>query len=138
MTVATETSLAATVRAAGVELHHRVQLGLVKVLELQLAEDPRGPAARETLQRLLDFTRVHFQAEELLMRGHRYPEVDAHAAAHAGLLAEAVAIAHAHGAGEGATARTTLARLRGWFLDHVRGMDQAFEDWCARTGTRLE
>jgi len=137
MTVATDTTGAPAARAS-VELHHRVQLGLVKVLEVQLGVDPRGPAARETMHRLLDFTRVHFQAEELLMRVQRYPGVEAHSAAHADLLAEAVAIAHAHGAGAGSTARDTLARLRGWLLDHVRGMDQAFEDWCARSGAILE
>jgi hemerythrin-like metal-binding protein len=138
MTVATERTTPRATCDAGVELHHRVQLGLVKVLEVQLERDPRGPEARETLRRLLDFTRVHFHAEELLMHVHGYPDVNEHAAAHALLLAESVEIAHAHEAGEGRAARETLARLRAWIVDHVRGMDQAFEDWCARTGIRLD
>ena len=121
-----------------VELHHRVQLGLLKALEVQLEGDLHAPPARETMQRLLDFTRVHFQAEELLMRLHRYPQQAPHAAAHARLLAEAIAVGHAHGAGEGATARDALGRLRSWILDHVRGMDAALDEWCTRTGIELE
>jgi hemerythrin-like metal-binding protein len=125
-------------RTANVELHHRVQLGLLAALEAQLEGDLRAPPARETMERLLDFTRVHFQAEELLMRLHRYPQRAPHVAAHARMLAEAIAVGHAHGAGERATARAALARLRSWVIDHLRGLDAAYEAWCARSGIALE
>ena len=124
--------------AAHVELHHRVQLGLLKALEVQLDGDLLAPPARETMQRLLDFTRVRFQAEELLMRLHRFPHLAPHAAAHARLLGAAISAGYAHGAGEGAAARDAVARLRSWILDHVRGMDAAFEAWCARNAIDLE
>ena len=123
---------------AYVELHHRVQMGLLKALEVQLEGDLHAPTARETMQRLLDFTRVRFQAEELLMRLHRFPHLAPHAAAHARLLGAAISAGYVHGAGEGAAARDAVARLRSWILDHVRGMDAAFEAWCARNAIDLE
>jgi hemerythrin-like metal-binding protein len=95
-------------------------------------------AAAETLEQLLAFTRVHFDAEELLMRHHRYPGVAGHAAAHQRLLGEALAIGQAHGAGDAGTARATVARLRDWLLQHIEGEDAAFDQWCTRNGIALE
>lgn len=122
-------------RAEGtVDLHHRVQLGLVKALEAQMAPGGDRAEAARTLSRLLDFTRIHFEAEELLMGLHAYPQAEAHAAAHRRLLAEAEAIRREHGAGDGPEARRTAERLRGWLLDHLRGPDQAFGTWCHENG----
>jgi hemerythrin len=121
-----------------VELHHRVQLGLVRAVEVLLAPGGDTGAASETVARLLDFTRVHFSGEETLMRLHGYPGADAHAAAHATLLSEAVAIGHAHGLGEPSRAAEACVRLRAWLVEHIDGMDAAFDGWCTRTGVQLE
>ncbi len=119
-----------------VDLHHRVQLGLVKALEAQL--DPGGDRSESagTLSKLLAFTRLHFEAEELLMGLHAYPQAEAHAEAHRRLLAEAEALRQAHGRGDGPEARRTAERLRSWLLEHLRGPDQALSDWFDRNGIR--
>lgn len=121
-----------------IELHHRVQLGLVRAAEAQLRPGGDPSAAAETVARLLEFTSVHFRAEETLMRHHRYPAVDAHAAAHATLLVWAVEIAAAHGAGDPARGRETCGKLRAWLLEHIDGMDAAFDAWCTRNGIQLD
>jgi hemerythrin-like metal-binding protein len=119
---------------ADVALHHRVQLALVKAIEAQLGPGGDRAAAGETLERLLEFTKVHFQAEELLMRLHRYPQAAAHADAHERLLGEAVVIGQEHVSGDDAGAAERVRQLRGWLLDHVAVMDGAFDAWCDRSG----
>ncbi len=126
----------ATRSETAVDLHHRVQLGLVKALEAQLGPGGDRAEAARTLSRLLDFTRIHFEAEELLMGLHAYPQAEAHAEAHRRLLAEAEEIRRVHGEGDGPAVRETAGRLRGWLLDHVRGPDQAFGAWCEQNGIR--
>jgi len=121
-----------------IDLHHRVQLGLVRAAEAQLLPGGERSAAAETVARLLDFTRVHFLGEETLMRLHGYPGTDAHAAAHVTLLGQAAAIAEAHGAGDPARARETCGELRAWLLEHIDAMDAAFDGWCTRNGVRLD
>ena len=128
----------ATRGETAVDLHHRVLLGLVKAIEAQLGpEGDRADSAR-TLAKLLDFTRYHFEAEELVMGLHAYPQAEAHAEAHRRLLAEADDLRRAHGQGDGPGARRTVERLRAWVLDHVRGPDQAFSAWCAENGIHPE
>jgi len=94
--------------------------------------------AADTLAQLLAFTKVHFDAEELLMRHHRYPGLDGHAAAHRTLYAEALAVGQAHGAGDPEAARATVVRLRRWLLEHIEGSDVAFDAWCREQHVVLE
>ena len=119
-----------------VDLHHRVLLGLVKAIEAQLGPGGDRPESARTLARLLDFTRLHFEAEELVMGLHAYPRAEEHAQAHRALLDEAEDLRRAHGEGDGPGARRTVERLRGWLLDHVRGPDEAFSSWCDENGIR--
>ena len=119
-----------------VDLHHRVLLGLLKAVEAQLGPGGDRAESARTLARLLDFTRLHFEAEELVMGLHGYPQAAAHGEAHRGLLAEAEGLREAHGQGDGPGARRTVERLRSWLLDHLRGHDQDFADWCDRNGIR--
>jgi len=120
------------------DLHHKVQLGLLRAMEHHLVCESDPAAAADTLAQLLAFTRVHFEAEELLMRHHRYPGVAAHASAHLRLLGEALAVGQAHGAGDAGSARATVARLRAWLVEHIEGEDAAFDRWCAKSGVALE
>ncbi len=119
-----------------VDLHHRVLLGLVKAIEAQLGPGGDRAGSASTLAKLVDFTRLHFEAEELVMGLHAYPQAEEHAEAHRRLLAEAEELLRTHGQGDGPGAQRTVERLRDWLLDHVRGQDQAFSAWCDRNGIR--
>jgi len=123
---------------ATVELHHRVQIGLVKALEAQLGPGGDRAEAGLTLERLLEFTEMHFAAEETLMRLHGYPQAQAHAEAHRRLLGEALTIGQGHLAGDDASAAEAARRLRGWLREHILGMDGAFDAWCDRNGIAME
>jgi hemerythrin-like metal-binding protein len=115
-----------------VDVHHRVQMSLVGLVEQALHQGGDGAVAGEALGRLADFTQAHFQTEEQVMRRHGYPQVEAHAEAHRRLLEEVRGVQQAHARGaEGAGAAGSLRR---WLLDHVRGMDQAFGEWCTARG----
>ncbi|HSN89720.1 MAG TPA: hemerythrin family protein [Anaeromyxobacteraceae bacterium] len=123
---------------ATVELQHRVQLGLLRALEAQLAPGGDRAEAGLTLERLLEFTEMHFAAEETLMRLHAYPHAAAHAEAHQRLLGEVLAIGQEHLAGDDAGASEVARRLRAWLREHILGMDGAFDAWCDQNGVAME
>jgi hemerythrin len=133
-----EPSMPAKVDRATVELQHRVQLGLLKAIEAQLGPGGDRAEAGLTLERLLEFTEVHFAAEETLMRLHGYPQAEAHAEAHRRLLGEALIIGQEHVAGDDPGAASAAGRLRAWLRDHIVGMDGAFDEWCEKNGISME
>ena len=53
---------------------HRVQLGLLSAVRNAVAEGRGETEVNEILEQLVDYTKVHFMSEELLMRLHAYPQ----------------------------------------------------------------
>lgn len=128
--------------AAGLPPHYRIGIEAMDAQHarwIQLIEkfraagadhlrDPAGyAAAKEALERLLEYTRLHFASEEQLLAEHRYPGLDAHREEHrkleaavAGLLAEL--LAH--------TTRTTPLKLNLlatiWLMEHIVQADREY------------
>ena len=110
-----------------VETHHRLQLSLLEALEQVLGQGRDRTVANETLARFVDFTRVHFQAEEALMALADYPDTGAHASAHGSFLTEAREFQRA--AAEAPRAPAAVAGLRKALRDHINGFDVDFDRW---------
>ncbi len=105
--------------------HRRIFAQAEAVLDAAALPDPAE--VRRTLAFLLDYAAVHFAAEERHMEEAGFPDLRAHAEAHAdlgGRLA-AVARAEAGGADPRAVARDVRALVHGWLADHIRRKDRA-------------
>jgi hemerythrin len=113
------------------DIHHHLQLSLVGALEEVLRRGTDRPLAQETLERLLDFTEVHFRSEELLMRLRRYPHAEAHAAAHAAFLELARPIRHSFASGEASASLAAVGRIREWLQGHIGSLDRELGAWQA-------
>lgn len=114
------------------DTEHRLQVSLVNALEELLRRGRDRDVAHRTLSQLVDFTTVHFHSEELMMRLYAYPQLDVHSAAHAKLLEQARSIQARYDEDGAAEALDVVAELRGWLVNHIRSMDQAFAAWLAK------
>ncbi len=105
---------------------HRLQIELVKALEEALrARDP-APRAGEILKQLLDYSNVHFLAEDLMMRLHAYPAYEAHVQEHENLVDQLEELQRYFAAGELAPTRALVEALKNWLAEHIRTMDRGF------------
>lgn len=119
------------------DAEHALQIGLVEALGRAVAERKSGEVANEILEKLLDYTRVHFLAEELMMRMEGYPAYEAHLAEHGELLLELQRIRAAHERGDHPVTHNAVEGLRSWLSGHVRTQDLAFAAFLsARTAAR--
>lgn len=107
-----------------VNAEHEIQLHLIKEIRHALHE---GQDARGLLARLRAWNQAHAESEELLMRRHAYPEVDAHAAEHRKMAAAIDALITS----AAAEALLTLMNL------HIREWDSHFHSYLDEfvTGT---
>ncbi len=94
---------------------------------LDAAALPDAAEVRRTLDFLLDYAALHFESEEKYMALAGFPDLRAHAAAHADLTArlEDIARAQASGTEPQAVARDVRALIHGWLADHIRRKDRA-------------
>ncbi len=109
-----------------IDAEHALQIGLVEALGRAIAEGKSREVADEILEKLLDYTRVHFLAEELMMRMEGYPGYEAHHSEHGELLTELQKMRAAYGRGDHPRMADAVEGLRSWLAGHIRTQDRAF------------
>jgi hemerythrin len=118
-----------------IDFEHALQIDLVDALRRAVAEGKSREAADEILEKLLDYTRVHFLAEELMMRMEGYPGYEAHLAEHGELLAELLRIRSAHRQSPHPMTRDAADGLRSWLAGHIRIQDRALAAFLVARGS---
>jgi hemerythrin len=79
-----------------------------------------------TLERLIDYTRLHFAAEERLMRVREYPGAMAHKAEHQALAQRVMDFAADYKTGQAVVTEELMQFLRSWLETHIKQSDMQF------------
>jgi hemerythrin-like metal-binding protein len=83
-------------------------------------------ATSRILDRLVQYTSVHFAHEERLMRLHDYPALAAHQAEHEALTKRVLAFQADLQAGRATITVQLLHFLKDWLEKHIAGSDQKY------------
>jgi hemerythrin len=78
------------------------------------------------LDRLVQYTTVHFAHEERLMKMHDYPDFDKHKAEHDALVQQVLAFQADFQAGRATMAVPVLHFVKDWLEKHIKGSDTAY------------
>ena len=116
------------------DVEHGLQIGLVNALEDAVASGRERELGDGILEHLLDFTRVHFLAEELMMRLEGFPAFEAHIEEHDDLVRQLESIRAVYAAGDRPVTLEAVHALRSWLAVHVRTYDRAFANFLAARG----
>jgi len=117
-----------------VDREHRVQIGLLDALTAAVKKGRPEPEIREIHRGLLDYSRVHFLSEQLLMRLHAYPDHDRHLADHEEMISALEAFGEALDGDGIETSLPEMDRLRAFLLGHIEGRDRELADHLAARG----
>lgn len=101
-----------------------------------LLESGITPANREELSALLtslrDYVAVHFAREEALMERRRYPDLDAHIAAHRYFADEVEKLSNGYDSDNTTMLRMDLILLlKDWFVEHIQATDALYKPYVA-------
>ena len=102
---------------------HRLLLGIVNDLYEAVISNADQQAVRAILDRLVDYTAIHFSREEELMEEHRFPSLEAHKILHNSLKTKTLQLRH-----NWTTAGRTevLKYLKSWWLNHICQCDKEY------------
>jgi hemerythrin len=106
-----------------IDSEHQVQIGLMDALEQAVREGRVGERIDELLERLLDYSRVHFLSEQLLMRHRAYPGYEDHVQDHDRMVASLEELRQAYGEGRTDYGLEIMRTLRADLIAHIRGRD---------------
>ena len=86
------------------------------------------------LERLIEFSQMHFQSEEQLLQQQAFPGLSEHRVAHQHLLAKLYKALEQINHDEFVHFSSLLEFLPSWYLDHVEQLDQPFGRWLNERG----
>lgn len=108
---------------------HAILMDAMNDLRLAVVRGSGGKEINELLNRLIAFTRMHFESEEQLMDKTAYPETALHRARHHEMLAEIDQAVARLKFGEGIDITSLLPLMREGFMAHIGDVDQKYTDW---------
>lgn len=113
---------------------HGILMDTMNELRLAVVRGLGREQVSEVLDRLIEFTRMHFSSEEKLMEQHLFPGWAEHRAEHQRLLAQILQSSHRMQHGERMQMRPLLCFLRESYTGHIESMDREYGPWLNGRG----
>jgi hemerythrin len=113
---------------------HGILMDTLNDLRVMLVHGASRRDINLQLERLIDFTQMHFQSEEKLLLQQGFPGINDHRIAHQHLLAKLYAALEQINHEEVVHFPSLLGFLPSWYLDHVEKLDQPCGAWLNQHG----
>ena len=118
-----------------IDEQHKVLVGILNELS-EAIDDRRGTELRnEIIDRLVEYTRIHFTLEESLMRILGYPKYEEHKHEHERLISQIGEFITKIN-NESMSTYELLFFLRSWLLNHILKSDKAYEQHFLQMGVK--
>jgi hemerythrin len=115
-----------SVRIPEIDAQHQRLFALAAQLHAAMADGKAKAVLEQSLAQLVDYTKVHFAAEEQLMGQYRYPEAAAHKAQHDQLTAQVIDLQKKFRSGGAGLTISLMVFLKNWLERHIAGSDQQY------------
>jgi hemerythrin len=113
---------------------HGILMDTMNDLRLTLVRGSDREQVSELLDRLLEFTRMHFSSEEQLLEQTGFSGLAEHRAEHQFFLSKVQDSMHRAQHSENLQMRPLLCFLRDWYIEHFEGLDQEYGSWLNEHG----
>ena len=109
---------------AEIDTQHKRLFQLADQLHAAMSAGKGNDVLAKTLGELIDYTKLHFAAEERLMVQSHYPEYLAHKAKHDNLAGQVVEFQKSFVAGKASMSIQLLQFLKDWLAHHIGETDR--------------
>lgn len=113
---------------------HGIMMDALNDLRLALVQGRGRDEISEGLNRLIEFTRMHFISEEQLLEQNGYSGLVQHRAAHQHLLSQIEEMALRTQHNDELHMRSLLVFLRDWYMSHIEDQDSQYGAWLNTRG----
>ncbi len=115
-----------SVQVASIDEQHQTIFTSINELHEALRAAHGKDVVGKILSRLVDYTVLHFSAEEGLMEKSGYPDLAAHRVAHKALVDQVVKLQKEYEAGDMGVAIELMQFLQKWLKEHIQGTDKRY------------
>ena len=113
---------------------HKQLLMLINNLQSAVHYNMGETFERQALEKVVDYTKYHFEREEQLMRENDYPDYEAHKQQHKEMIERVEGLLAAYESDPENTIKDLTKFLRNWLLRHIAGTDQQYSEHLRSRG----
>ncbi len=115
-----------SVQIPDIDTQHQRLFALAGELHAALGEGKAKTVLDQCLDRLVDYTKIHFAAEEQLMAQYKYPEAAAHKIEHDKLAGQVINLQERFRGGGKTVSFSLMVFLKNWLEQHIACSDQKY------------
>ena len=113
---------------------HGIIIDTMNDLHQMIVQGRERKAICDQLDRLIEFTLMHFESEEHLLEQRCFPGLDGHREDHRRLLSRIQTAAEHAKHSENGDIQALFDILRGWYMEHIEGLDRQYGPWLNERG----
>ena len=125
---------ASVVGVQAMDDQHGILMDSLNELRVQATRGTNREQLHRQLERLVEFTGMHFDCEERLLERHGFPDVDAHRSEHRRMLHLIREAVDRASGGDADDLHSVLNVMRASFAEHVEGLDTRYGGWLNDLG----
>lgn len=119
-----------------IDEQHKCLIEIMNELYTALANRSNPQLVGDVLDKLVDYTRIHFAVEETLMRLFHYSDYDDHKAIHDKIVARVEEFQGKYHLGDTHVGMELLMFLRDWLFDHINKVDKQYTKTFHKAGVQ--
>jgi hemerythrin len=123
-----------SVNIAELDRQHQSFLAIVHELNQALSAGEGAGVTQSILQRLVEYARTHFAAEEALMTEHKFPALLTHCAEHDRFTRLVAKFLEDYHAGKAGVPVSLMLFLQTWLKEHTLVSDKAYGSFLNARG----
>lgn len=117
-----------------IDEQHKILVDLINELHTAIHEHHGSSVTGEVLNRIVEYTRIHFTVEESLMRIFHYPDYENHKHQHEALIGRVVELQEKMALGKVSISFELLHFLKGWLTKHIIESDKQYSPFLLEQG----
>lgn len=123
-----------SVEHTAMDSQHQRLFDLINKLHEAMGQGKGRETLPEIFESMLQYTKVHFTAEEALLKKHNYPNFEAHKKLHDDLIAKLTQLQKQFLSGDFSVSMQTRDFLQGWLVEHIKGNDLKYGAYLKERG----
>jgi hemerythrin len=117
-----------------IDEQHLKLIEILQELEESIRTGRDADMIEDTIVNLFNYARIHFSAEEQLLRQHKYPEEKLHELEHSKFIAKAFEFRENFDAKRPGVNLELVRFLSDWILSHIQITDQRYSKHLSKHG----
>ncbi|MFO7603963.1 MAG: bacteriohemerythrin [Gammaproteobacteria bacterium] len=125
-----------SVEVQEIDEQHKLLISIMNELYTALANKSNRDQIVDVLDKLVEYTKIHFTVEEALMRIFGYEGYDEHKAIHDKIVGQVMEYQKQFRAGDDKVGMELLMFLKDWLFDHIDKVDKQYVETFHKHGAR--